>query len=135
MFSVFVLNVRFLNVFSFCFQCRFLNVFVLNVRFLNVLCFKCPILKRFVFYSSAAQTNTHEAKGWPPSAYGMSKVLVTVMTFIQHRLMLNDPREDIVINAVRSFTFFTLRARCSSVVRAFDYGAMGHRIDRSWWTH
>ena len=25
--------------------------------------------------------------------------------------------------------------RCSSVVRAFDYGAMGHRIEPSWWTH
>ena len=26
-------------------------------------------------------------------------------------------------------------ARCSSVVRAFAHGAMGHRIDPSWWTH
>ena len=26
-------------------------------------------------------------------------------------------------------------ARCSSVVRAFDHGAMGRRIDPSWWTH
>ena len=25
--------------------------------------------------------------------------------------------------------------RCSSVVRAFAYGAMGRRIDPSWWTH
>ena len=28
-----------------------------------------------------------------------------------------------------------LVARCSSVVRAFTYGAMGHQIDPSWWTH
>ena len=27
------------------------------------------------------------------------------------------------------------RARCSFVVRAFAHGAMGHRIDPSWWTH
>ena len=27
------------------------------------------------------------------------------------------------------------RARCSSVVRAFAHGAMGPRIDPSWWTH
>ena len=27
------------------------------------------------------------------------------------------------------------RARCSSVVRAFAHGAMGRRIDPSWWTH
>ena len=26
-------------------------------------------------------------------------------------------------------------ARCSSVVRAFAQGVMGHRIDPSWWTH
>ena len=25
-------------------------------------------------------------------------------------------------------------ARCSSVVRAFAHGAMGRRIDPSWWT-
>ena len=25
--------------------------------------------------------------------------------------------------------------RCSSMVRAFTHGAMGHRIDPSWWTH
>ena len=26
-------------------------------------------------------------------------------------------------------------ATCSSVVRAFAHGAMGRRIDPSWWTH
>ena len=26
-------------------------------------------------------------------------------------------------------------ARCSSVVRAFDHGAMGRRINPSWWIH
>ena len=30
---------------------------------------------------------------------------------------------------------FSLGARCSSVVRAFAHGAMGRRIDPSWWTH
>ena len=29
----------------------------------------------------------------------------------------------------------TLGARCSSVVRVFTHGAMGCRIDPSWWTH
>ena len=29
----------------------------------------------------------------------------------------------------------SLEARCSSVVRAFAHGAMGRRIDPSWWTH
>ena len=31
--------------------------------------------------------------------------------------------------------YFVLGARCSSVVRAFVHGAMGHRIVPSWWTH
>ena len=26
-------------------------------------------------------------------------------------------------------------ARCSSVVTVLAHGAMGHRIDPSWWTH
>ena len=33
---------------------------------------------------------------------------------------------------VRSFLRGVLGARCSSVVRAFAHGAMGHRIDHSW---
>ena len=32
-------------------------------------------------------------------------------------------------------SFFLFGARCSSVVRAFAHGAMGRRIDPSWWTH
>ena len=32
-------------------------------------------------------------------------------------------------------SFTLLGARCSSVVRAFAHGAMGCRIDPSWWTH
>ena len=35
------------------------------------------------------------------------------------------------INSVHIY----LGARCSSVVRAFTNGTMGHRIDHSWWTH
>ena len=33
----------------------------------------------------------------------MSKVGVTVMTFIQQRELNSDPREDIVVNAVRLY--------------------------------
>ena len=33
------------------------------------------------------------------------------------------------------FVFILMGARCSSVVRVFAHGAMGHRIDPSWWTH
>ena len=38
--------------------------------------------------------------------------------------------------AIAHFHLICLRgARCSSVVRAFAHGAMGHRINPSWWTH
>ena len=30
---------------------------------------------------------------------------------------------------------FCLYVQGSSVIRSFAYGAMGHRIDPSWWTH
>ena len=31
--------------------------------------------------------------------------------------------------------YIYIGARCSSVVIAFAHGAMGRRIDPSWWTH
>ena len=34
-----------------------------------------------------------------------------------------------------SLVMVQFRSRCSSVVRAFAHGAMGRRIDSSWWTH
>lgn len=44
----------------------------------------------------------YEEKGWGNSAYVVSKVGMNALTFIQHRKFLQDPREDIVINAVSS---------------------------------
>ena len=35
----------------------------------------------------------------------------------------------------RPIELFLVGAICSSVVRAFADGAMGRRIDPSWWTH
>ena len=36
---------------------------------------------------------------------------------------------------VEGNVLFSDGARCSSVIRAFAHGAMGRRIDPSWWTH
>ena len=36
------------------------------------------------------------------------------------------------VSAIDRWSCFTLGARCSSVVRAFAHGAMGHRIDPAW---
>ena len=37
---------------------------------------------------------------------------------------------------VDPLSYFSFQgARCSSMVRAFAHGAMGRRIDPSWWTH
>ncbi|XP_022342651.2 carbonyl reductase [NADPH] 1-like isoform X1 [Crassostrea virginica] len=50
-------------------------------------------------FINAAKNGSHERKGYPSSAYGMSKVGVSVLTEIQHRLLSADPRDDIVINS------------------------------------
>ncbi|XP_046567679.1 carbonyl reductase [NADPH] 1-like [Haliotis rubra] len=54
------------------------------------------IMQEFV---DAAKAGKHQDLGFPNSAYGMSKVAVTVMSFIQDRDIRKDSREDIVINA------------------------------------
>lgn len=54
------------------------------------------------FSNSDVKTGVYEEKGWGNSAYVVSKVGMNALTFIQHRKFLQDPREDIVINAVSS---------------------------------
>ncbi|XP_065936076.1 carbonyl reductase [NADPH] 1-like isoform X2 [Magallana gigas] len=50
-------------------------------------------------FIQAAKKGNHENKGYPSSAYGMSKVGVSVLTEIQHRQLSTDSREDILVNA------------------------------------
>lgn len=57
----------------------------------------CELMNQFV---SDAKAGTNEEKGWGNSAYVVSKVGVNALTFIQHRKFTEDPRADIVINAV-----------------------------------
>ncbi|XP_021378309.1 carbonyl reductase [NADPH] 1-like [Mizuhopecten yessoensis] len=54
------------------------------------------LLKQFV---DSAKAGTHGDFGWPESAYGCSKIGVTVMSIIQQRELLKDARADIVVNA------------------------------------
>ncbi|XP_005095566.1 carbonyl reductase [NADPH] 1 [Aplysia californica] len=54
------------------------------------------LLKQFV---ESAKTEQHQAQGFPNSAYGMSKVGVTVMSIIQQRELDAKGAEDIVVNA------------------------------------
>jgi len=48
----------------------------------------------------AAKLGNHEAGGWPNSAYLVSKVGVSALSFIQQRAFDADPREDLVVNSV-----------------------------------
>ncbi|PSN32501.1 hypothetical protein C0J52_21941, partial [Blattella germanica] len=48
----------------------------------------------------SAKSGTHEQEGWQNSAYSVSKVGVSALSFIQQRAFINDPREDIVVNSV-----------------------------------
>ncbi|XP_067663237.1 carbonyl reductase [NADPH] 1-like [Haliotis asinina] len=54
------------------------------------------IMQEFV---DAAKAGNHTDQGFCDMAYGMSKIGVTVMSFIQDREIREDYREDIVINA------------------------------------
>lgn len=53
-----------------------------------------------LFFFRAAKNGDHSTKGWPNSAYIVSKVGVSALTFIQQRQLDEDPREDLVINCV-----------------------------------
>ncbi|KAL4230737.1 hypothetical protein ACF0H5_011112 [Mactra antiquata] len=51
-------------------------------------------------FVSSAKDGTFKSKGWPESAYGVSKIGVTLMTYVQQRELNKDSsRSDIVINA------------------------------------
>ena len=52
---------------------------------------------------SCAKAGTHGDKGWAESAYGCSKIGVTLMSFAHQREFDKDSREDIVLNAVSQF--------------------------------
>ncbi|KAL4130886.1 hypothetical protein QTP88_008263 [Uroleucon formosanum] len=55
------------------------------------------LMRQFV---EKAKDGVHEQSGWSSSAYSVSKVGVTALTFIQQRAFDEDPRTDIVINSV-----------------------------------
>ncbi|XP_070197436.1 carbonyl reductase [NADPH] 1-like isoform X2 [Littorina saxatilis] len=50
-------------------------------------------------FVSLAKEGKHEAAGWPNSAYGVSKIGVTVMSMVHQRCLDAEKREDIVVNA------------------------------------
>ncbi|GFQ87537.1 carbonyl reductase 1 [Trichonephila clavata] len=54
-------------------------------------------MKQFV---DDAKLGVHEKNGWGNRAYSISKIGINALTFIQHRQFLQDPRRDIVVNAV-----------------------------------
>jgi len=56
--------------------------------------------KYFSHAFRAAKLGNHQAEGWPNSAYSVSKVGVSALSFIQQRAFDADPREDLVVNSV-----------------------------------
>ncbi|XP_047113995.1 carbonyl reductase [NADPH] 1-like [Schistocerca piceifrons] len=57
----------------------------------------CDLMRQFV---EAAKKGEHEKHGWRNSAYGVSKVGVTALTFMQQKAFDADERPDIIVNAV-----------------------------------
>jgi len=52
-------------------------------------------------FVAATKKDEHKAQGWPETAYGVSKIGVSLMSFIQQRDIDQDKaRSDIIINAV-----------------------------------
>ena len=60
------------------------------------------LLYMSLFFSCAKAGNLAD-KGWAGSAYGCSKIGVTLLSFAQQREFDKDSREDIVLNAVSHF--------------------------------
>ncbi|XP_042898893.1 carbonyl reductase [NADPH] 1 isoform X2 [Parasteatoda tepidariorum] len=57
----------------------------------------CSLMTQFV---EDAKAGIHKQNGWCGSAYQMSKVGLTALTFLQHRKFSEEPEKDIIINAV-----------------------------------
>ncbi|XP_069129038.1 carbonyl reductase [NADPH] 1-like [Argopecten irradians] len=58
-----------------------------------------PKLKAMVQeFVEAAQNGEHIKQGWADMAYGVSKIAMTILTFIQHRELCKDSRRGIIIN-------------------------------------
>uniref|UniRef100_A0A915JUH8 Uncharacterized protein n=1 Tax=Romanomermis culicivorax TaxID=13658 RepID=A0A915JUH8_ROMCU len=55
------------------------------------------LIAQFIEY---AKQGTHIQHGYSGSAYGMSKIGVTAMTFLQQKMFNSDPGADLVVNAV-----------------------------------
>nr|CAB3228067.1 carbonyl reductase [NADPH] 1-like [Phallusia mammillata] len=56
----------------------------------------CSMMNEFI---EAAQTDKHGALGYPNTAYGVSKLGVTVMTRIHAKLMREQGKNDVLVNA------------------------------------
>lgn len=65
----------------------------------------CALANKFV---AATKDGNFKELGFPPSAYGMSKVFVNAMTEIQQRDFNADSRKDLIVNSVRNLGIFFL---------------------------
>ena len=93
--------------------------------------------------SSAAGSFLDEVMKWQKKLQTIEQVLTVWLEVQDQWEELEDVRihlfSNLIFNKYVDFAFYMSHkpggARCSSVVRAFAHGAMGHRIDPSWWTH
>ncbi|KAH3778672.1 carbonyl reductase [NADPH] 1-like isoform X2 [Dreissena polymorpha] len=71
----------------------------LQTRFLDPELSMLKIEQLMNEFVESAKTGTHKANGWHDSAYGMSKIGVNLMAFVQQRELNADCRPDIVVNS------------------------------------
>ena len=68
------------------------------------------------------------SEGWTTEPKTLESGLKKLTIHLIHILL--------VLTLGSNLDFYTYGgARCTSVIRAFAHGAMGCRIDPSWWTH
>lgn len=74
-------------------------------------------------FVSSAKDGTIKADGWAESAYGSSKIGVTLMSFAQQRELDKDPREDLIVNACCPGMVKTDMSSHHSAGKTIDEGA------------
>lgn len=84
-----------------------------------------------LYCCSLAKQGKHEAAGWPNTAYGVSKIGVTVMCMIQQRQLDAEKREDIIVNAVclQFYMYLSMKAIGQFLVGQFELSfCVGHSL-------
>ena len=115
-------------------MCCHVDVYIFSIRLWEVTSFS-TLLTSVLDQVDLASTCYGGRRGTRKALVSLLKATVTSSWKIFLPALLKCLSHIMVDSSVNFSTSFTYRARWSSVVRAFALGAMGLRIDPSYWTH